>query len=562
MAVRLKTKITLGGLFLFTLLLLTGLISFFYLNRVAGDAREIVKDNYETLSYCRHMLREMDQLEGSNRENALHTFDSFLLLQEKNITEPGEKQLTDDLRVHFQHLQTSAATDSVAALVRNELGAVMQLNLDAISQKNQVAQDGAQRAKFIIGSIAAICILLGFTFLFSFPGLVAGPVAKLSEGIRAIAARNYNQRIHLNRNDEFGELATSFNTMAEKLDEYEHSNLATIMFQKKRAESVINTLKDASIGIDAQGTILFANRQALQLLSLKEEAVVGVASSDLEQRNDLFRFLVHQQPASPFRIVLDGKENFFAAEFIDLDESGSRVILLKNITPFKEQDVAKTHFIATISHELKTPLASSDFSLKLLEDERVGPLNTEQKELVESLRDDNRRLLKILSELLDISQAESGKIQLDMQAADAGAILAGARAVVQNLAKQKNITITVRAADTLPVFNADAEKISWVLNNLLTNAIRYSPEGGTITLEAGSQPGVILFAVSDNGPGIEKGYQAKIFDRYFRIPGNRQGTGLGLAISREFIEAHDGSIGVESTPGQGSRFWFSLPVSA
>lgn len=176
--------------------------------------------------------------------------------------------------------------------------------------------------------------------------------------------------------------------MAEKLDEYEHSNLAKILFEKQRAEAVINSLKDASIGIESKGTVLFANKQALQLLHLKEQDIIGLPQEEVKASNDLFRFLINEQNNIPFKIVVDGKENYFTKEIIaltdDATKSGS-VIVLKNITPFKELDAAKNNFIATISHELKTPLASSDFSLKLLEDARTGMLNVEQKGLVESL---------------------------------------------------------------------------------------------------------------------------------------------------------------------------------
>ncbi len=275
-----------------------------------------------------------------------------------------------------------------------------------------------ENAKTVIVLVLTMCILIGLTFIYNFPSLVATPIAKLTEGIKAIAARNYGQRIHLNRTDEFGELAAAFNSMAEKLDEYEHSNLSKILFEKQRAETVINSLKDASIGIDTKGIILFANQQALQLLNLKEAAIVGLKQEEVQEKNDLFRFLIKEQNTIPFKIVVDGKENYFTKEQIDITQKETKigtVIILRNITPFKELDTAKTNFIATISHELKTPLASADFSLKLLEDERIGTLTQEQKELVKNLKNDNQRLLRILSELLDLSQVDSGRIQLKNQ---------------------------------------------------------------------------------------------------------------------------------------------------
>ena len=563
MAIKLKTKIALGGLFLFALLILVGTVSFFYFNRLAEDSKEIVKDNYESLSYSRTLLKELDILSSKDSSNGFRNFEKHLQLQEANITEPGEKEMTGSLRKHFTMLRQAGRADSLLSLIRKDIGGVMQVNLQAIDNKNQAVQASAQGAKTIITICLTVCLIMGFTFLFNFPSLVASPIASLTEGIKAIADKNYGQRIHLNRKDEFGELANAFNSMAEKLDEYEHSNISKILFEKNRAEAVINSLKDASIGIDKKGTVLFANQQALQLLNLKEAEIIGLSQEEVKKRNDLFRFLINEQSNSPFKIVVEGKENYFTKELVDLsheEQPAGAVIVLKNITPFKELDVAKTNFIATVSHELKTPLASSDFSLKLLEDERVGPLTAEQKELVQSLKDDNKRLLRILSELLDLSQVESGKIQLNIQAAQPGELAEKALASVQNAARQKNITIRKEMQEGLPAIQADADKTTWVLNNFLTNAIRYSQENGEIVFTAIQKNKGVDFTVQDFGKGIDPRYKDRIFDRYFKVPGSTEGTGLGLAICKEFIEAQGGTIWLDTEPGIGTRFGFHLPA--
>ena len=565
MAIKLKTKVALGSIFLFALLMVVGIVSSYYFTRMSHDTKEIVKDNYETLGYSREMLKELDALAGKDSLAAITSFDSILQLQENNITEPGEKEATISLRNNFSLLKQTGKADSLSPLIRKNISQIMQLNLQAIDTKNQAAQESSQRAKTIITVILTICIIIGFTFLFNFPSLIASPVASLTEGIKAIANKNYSQRIHLNRKDEFGELANAFNSMAEKLDDYEHSNLSKILFEKQRAETVINSLKDASIGIDNKDVVLFANQQALQLLSLKEQDIVGVQKEEVKKRNDLFRFLIDESNNTPFKIVVEGKENYFTKEMIELknnDQKTGSVIVLKNITPFKELDVAKTNFIATVSHELKTPLASSDFSLTLLEDERVGTLTNEQKELVKSLKEDNKRLLRILSELLDMSQMESGKIQLNLQAVTPSVMIEKAISSVQNVAAAKNISLRKELPANLTPVKADADKTTWVLNNFLTNALRYSPENAEVILSVRQHATTTEFSVKDFGKGIDPQYTQRIFDRYFRIPGTQEhGTGLGLAICREFIEAQGGKIWVESNLGAGSEFCFELPLA-
>ena len=268
--------------------------------------------------------------------------------------------------------------------------------------------------------------------------------------------------------------------------------------------------------------------------------------------------------STPFKIVVQNHENYFIKETIEVhqNETQSKVIVVKNITSFKELDVAKTNFIATISHELKTPLAASDFSLKLLEDERTGSLSDEQKELIENLKEDNQRMLKILSELLNMSQVEAGKIQLNIKQVNPKTIIENALRVIETNAKEKNIIIKKYTEENLPLINADEDKTTWVLNNFLTNAIKYSSENSTIETSVYKKDNAIVFSVKDHGKGIAQEYQNKIFDRYFKVPGtNEKGTGLGLAISKDFIEAQGGKIWVESETGKGSVFSFSLSVT-
>ena len=253
--------------------------------------------------------------------------------------------------------------------------------MQAIQKKNDKAEKTAEEAFTLIIALAVIVFIIAFTFILNFPSVVTNPIIHLNNAIKEISNKNYKHRVHIDNKDEFGKLADAFNEMAERLEYFESSNLNKLLFEKSRAEAVINSLKDASIGIDKTGQVLFANSQALQLLGLKAEDVIRLQVNDLKQRNELFRFLIENESSAPFKIVIDNRENYFVKEVIEVEqgETRNKVLVLKNITSYKELDVAKTNFIATISHELKTPLASSDLSLKLLEDERVGNLSDPNK---------------------------------------------------------------------------------------------------------------------------------------------------------------------------------------
>jgi PAS domain S-box-containing protein len=364
--------------------------------------------------------------------------------------------------------------------------------------------------------------------------------------------------------------------MAQKLEEFNKSNLSKIMFEKKRIETLINNMHDPVIGLDEKKMVLFVNEEALKILGMKTEDLTGKLAQDIAIKNDLMRSLVQElllskdgkQDKKPLKIYADNKESYFDKEIINITikPTGEKepkhighFIVLRNITPFKELDFAKTNFIATISHELKTPISTTKASLQLLENKKTGELNDEQKQLLESIKEDSNRLLKITSELLNLSQVETGNIQLSIQQSEPSNILQYAIDAVKPQSDQKEVKLEVITDENLPLVKADAEKTAWVLINLLTNAIRYSYEKNKIQIVVKKENDNVLISVKDFGKGIESKYKDKIFTRYFQIPGSsKTGTGLGLSISKEFIEAQGGQITVDSEFGAGSTFTVKL----
>ena len=564
MKLRLKTKLILGLGFLFIVILLFGILGIFYIQKLSTDTNNIIKNNYETLVYNNNMLKALEDLPTNKK--SISSFEDNLKKQENNITEVGEKEATDEVRKNFEELKSNPADSSNYAQIRQSIQLINDLNQNAILRKNIVAEVTASDAKFWLTIIFSVFSLIAFTLVFNIPEVIAAPVRALSEGITAISNKSYDKRIYLNQNDEFGDLANAFNVMAQKLDEYEHSNLAKIKFEKSRIETIINQMKDGIIGFDDKMNILFLNVVAENLLGLKEKDIIGKYAADVALKNDLMRTLLQSGNIKELKIFADNKESFFNKDILEVTNNNipiGQVIVLRNITPFHELNEAKTNFIATVSHELKTPISSIKMSAQLLTDTRISELSPEQKELVKSIADDSDRLLKITSELLNMSQAETGNIQLKLQSVDPNLILDQAIQAVQFQAQQKNITISKNLPEYLPAVHADAEKTSWVLINFLTNAVKYSPETSTVTIMVSMENNRISFSVTDQGKGIEEKYLSKIFDRYFKVPGTyeRSGSGLGLAISKEFIEAQGGTIHVKSTLNEGSIFSFTLSAA-
>jgi PAS domain S-box-containing protein len=574
---KIKTKLNLGVGLLFLLIIILTLVSAFYIFSIKKDTENILKANYNTLEYSRNMLLSLDKI-NSDGENAIVVFENNLDKQAENVTEVGEHNATRNLKKSFDLLKANRADQKLKSQIRQDIFEIMKLNMTAIKQKSDIAKHTAETANMWIAITGTLCFLIAFNLLVNLPNNIADPIKELTASIKQIANKNYSERVHFMDHNEFGDLAKSFNTMAQKLEEYHNSNLYTLLFEKKRLETLINNMNDPIIGLDNQGLILFVNDEALKIIGMKSEDVIGKTAASLALTNDLMKSLIEKnnaneanargQKALPMKIFADGKESYFEKENVNItiQPTGEDqtidigdVIILRNITIFKELDFAKTNFIATISHELKTPIASIKFSLQLLEKEQTGALTEEQQHLVESIKDDSNRLLKITGELLELSQVETGNIQLNIEKSNPYEIVHYATEAVKMQAEQKQIELHVEADENLPSIKADGEKTAWVLINFLTNAIRYSSENSTITMRLKKDNTQISFAVIDTGKGIDNHYLAKVFDKYFQIPGSQKtGTGLGLAISKEFIEAQGGTIGVESELGLGSTFYFKL----
>ena len=424
--------------------------------------------------------------------------------------------------------------------------------LTATEPDSPAAVPGLQRALLWISVIGGVCIFASIILLVWLPRSISKPIQELTRGILEIANHNYEKRLDMSGHEEFREVADSFNRMAERLTEYRASTLNDILSAKKFLEAIVNSIDEPIIGLNRNREILFINNEALTVLNLKREEVIRRSAEELSLKNDLLRRLVRElvnpgEKKEPLKIYADNKESYFKASYItiinaeaDDDEPHNLgdVILLKNITEFKELDSAKTTFISTISHELKTPISAILMSLQLLEDKRVGVLNDEQEQLSNSIKENADRLLGITGEELIEYTIKANQVQAD----------------------KFGIQIEVEyPEEKMPKLFVDSEKIAWVLTNLLSNAIRYSKENGRVVIGAKHDEDFVEMYVQDFGKGIDPRYHQSIFDRYFRVPGTKvQGSGLGLSISKDFVEAHGGTLTVQSELGKGSRFVIRL----
>lgn len=570
---KIKTRLYLGIGLLFILIVLLAFFAVRQINSLATASENIIKDNKETIAYTQNMLRILSEIDQN--KDALGIFENFLSLQQKNITETGEKELTGKLTESFLQLKANPNDKEALLAVQKSLFEIWEINLNAIDRKSAIAKQTATKSISLITILSVFCFIISLLLFIVLPGNISNPIRELTKSIKRIADNDYSQRVSFESHSEFGELAVSFNTMAQRLDEYNKSNISNLLAEKKITETLLNKIQYPIIGFDRKLKINLINEEFLKIAGLEGRKLIGENILELASENELISKLIIIDPEkgkkflftdanSRVHIEKQGKDVYFEKEIQNISyttqhEQDERllgyVVILKNITKFMELDLAKTNFIATVSHELKTPISAIKLSLQLLENEKTGALNNEQRELIQSCEDDTNTLLRLVSEILNFTKVETGKIQLNIMPSNLKEVIQYAINTNKPIADQRNIAIIENYPSDMNDVLIDKEKTAWVLSNLISNAISYSYDNSRIKISAMQAGNRVKISVTDTGQGIDAQYKNKIFDRYFRVPGtNKEGTGLGLAISKEFIEAQGGEITVDSKVGKGSTF--------
>ena len=558
---KIRTKITIYIGVLLAIITLFGYYAAQTTERIKLNTENILADNYNSVKYAQKMLWAIHNFEIDSIA-AVTTFEANLSLQKKNISENSEKQHTEQLERLFEVYKSDRSIKNIISLSES-INTIILLNGTAIEEKSEFATATAHKALVLMIIFAALCIIIAVLMVVKIPQVLTNPIEKLIEGILEISNQNYDKRLSYDDKSEFGQVASSFNNMAQELAQFQQSSMARIISSKQYLEIVINSIDEPILGLDNEKRILFVNKIATSILNISQEKMVGKSALDLSLSNDLLRRLVKgsdkEADDEPLKIYANDKESYFDVHYLSLPENSGIVIMLNNITRFKELDNAKTNFISVISHELKTPISAIMMSLQLLKDTRIGVMNEEQSDLAQSIRDNSDRLLSISSELLKMTQVEAGVLQLSPKITTPIELINYAIGATRVLADKFKCSIEIEYPDTIDKLFVDSEKIAWVVTNLLSNAIHYSSDNSRIIVGAKQVDDKIEIYIKDFGKGIDPRYHKTIFDRYFRVPGTKvQGSGLGLAISKDFIEAHGGTVSIDSQLGLGSCFIISL----
>jgi PAS domain S-box-containing protein len=452
--------------------------------------------------------------------------------------------------------------------------AIHTLNEKNMYKANTGAKETARASLIGFAVGLALVIAVAVILALSTVRTILRPIRAVTESALAIGAGDLNQVVPVMSRDELGQLASAFNTMARQLRDYRQSHQTQLFRAQQTSQATINSFPHPVLVVDVEGRVELANPAACGILGVRADGALHktpVAWQPPEPlRRPLEEALHHQRAYLPTgfdqAVALRdaGKERFFLPRLLPIrDPYGATLgaaVLLEDVTRFRLLDEVKSNLVATVSHELKTPLTSIRLAVHLLLEETVGPLTAKQLELLLDARDNSERLLAMINNLLDLARLEEGGRQLELRPEQPAALLKAAAEAIRPRAEDEGVEVVVEEAGDLPPVAADFRQLGHALHNLLDNALRYTPKGGRITLKAEASDDTVTLTVADTGSGIPPEFMPHVFERFFRVPGPKQqgGTGLGLAIVREIVTAHGGTVTCESRPGAGTVFRLTL----
>ncbi|HWF43487.1 MAG TPA: ATP-binding protein [Candidatus Kapabacteria bacterium] len=490
--------------------------------------------------------------------------------------------------------------------------------LSSLGKLSQNSETEGNRIRTEVAVLGTLVLFLCVLFSVRFADVIVKPVIELTAKTKRITAGELNQLVIPRTNDEIGRLGEQFNAMAEKLAEFEELNLKKILEEKAISESIVQSMDDALILIDRFGTILSINRSARDLFHLTnvenrnclevsrgipalESLCVAALKGSWRERNRN-EIVEHQRGGDKLYLTRD----IIPIQSGDAPGTVGYLLLLRDVTQSYELDKMRSDFVGMVSHELRTPLTAIRMSVDLLAEPTLGPMTEVQEQFVQAIREESERLLRIVNDLMDLARIESGKFEVKPTEIKLDSFFEHLLVPFIAPAQESGITLTTEVDPAVPHVYADPDRLKQVFVNLISNAMRYTPEGGTVTVgvmrsgsdgsasalpsasETASAPdsehksieesptngmskpnvetktGQLQFAtffVKDTGSGIPAEFLPKIFQRFaIRSKDAKAGTGLGVAIAKEIVEAHGGTIHVTSELGRGSEFYFTIPT--
>jgi two-component system, NtrC family, sensor histidine kinase KinB len=589
----LRSRIRNGTLAMLALVLLLGVFILPRLYELGGAIRETLYRNYVSIDAAQHMHADLRRLQLAELEGnaaaelsrARADFMHYLAIEGHDFTEVGEPVLARDIGSRAAKLFDEIAKgpagsrhDAEFAALHERLAELIAMNKAAMFRADSRSiRMGRELAYEFAGGLVLV-LLCGAAISWGLAWSLSKPLIELGERLRGISQRKSQVRLGPQRLAELEAVAREFNLMAERLEHYDRINIERVMYEKSKTEAIIEGLEDGVVLIDPDGIVVHINEIASVILGLQRADALGSPFDDLSSNDphylrvrDALRSLgkaAEGERRVEIELHVRGRAHSYVLKPVPLRQSAAGALLgtlliLQDVTFLRDQDRARSNLVATLSHELRTPLTSLALSAELLQREEDAP-PSKRHELLQAILDECARINQLSANLLNLARGEIPAIAVRSVPVDLARIAADVAHRFEIQAGEKNVALRIRIEPMAPV-SGDQVKLSWVVSNLIGNAMRYTPAGGTIEVVARPAGRGVRLEVADTGPGISPDVRNYIFERFAQYStdaAERGSAGLGLAIVKDIVEAHGGRISVESNDGQGTRFIVELPAAA
>ncbi|MFL0269102.1 ATP-binding protein [Candidatus Clostridium radicumherbarum] len=603
----LKSKFLTVYLLLVFITALLGIVSVINVYSLSRGIQNLMTDNYKSINAASYMLEALDGQNAatlsymnidknkaiSDFTNYSNDFYKWYYVESYNITEPGEKDFVNKIEAShvkyltlfsdLQSIMLQSNTDKAITFYKNEiypqyteqkklLRDLSLLNEKAMFNGKENVIKASERAMYILLILSALFVLGGFIAAWLSLKKFLSPLYALRDNMKALKEGELNKHTEIVSEDEIGELSKEFNDMTKRLLQFEQSTLGKLLSEKNKSLAIVKSISDPILVMDTDYKIVLVNDSFEELFNLKEENILNKYFLEVVRNSELYDYIKNIYSTQEdeiqqkiFYFSYKNKDYYYNVLVTKLKEFDNKkyglVVLFQNVTGLKEIERLKSNFIATVSHEFKTPLTSIMMGSSLISEETAGTLNRKQKEIMGSINEESEKLLNLVNNLLQLSKLEYSESIFKIEVYSIETIIDNSIKNFVDYAMDKNISLIYNVMNNAQKVKADIDKTTWVLNNLISNALKFTHSGGQILITAFIKQNKMCVSVKDNGEGIPNEYIEKIFEKFVQVKGTEhKGTGLGLAIAKEIVECQGGEIWCESVLGEGSTFTFTLPL--
>jgi NtrC-family two-component system sensor histidine kinase KinB len=590
---RLRTRLFLSISALITVALVGLLLGLVSVTQIAGSRERLINQSFATLELGQRMRQHL----GDQMVNLMGEDVDVAALQEAQqefleTLKDGLDQSSDtQTRQHFEKIAASYQVfldvmrqpasarsklldqqEPARALesLRSNMTDLQSHALSIARTAEAATRDRARMIAGLLGLVAGAVLLIGFITAQGIARRFGAPIDALAKAADQVGRGDFQVTLPLSPVNEMAALIRRFGLMTEALRMVKETNVEKLLAEQQRLKAVLDSIDDGLLILDRQGRIQHANPVAQRQLSWEEAPHGYLLSKALgrpeldEQAQRVLRGDPLENEPEDLVVMADAEQRLLSWRMVPVALEGGRllggVMVLRDVTEERAFERVRKEFVLRASHELRTPVTGMQMAFGLLNERLRFDPESRETDLLKTVDEEMQRLVRLINDLLDFSRYQSGVQALEREPCDLEELLCALRQRYSAHASERSIGIELELHPPLPRVRVDRLQIERALDNLVGNAIRHSPDGGNIRLQARRHGERVLVSVADDGEGVPYSQQARIFEPFVQVGHRKGGAGLGLALCKEIVQLHGGRIGLYSRPGQGAQFYMTLPV--